>query len=554
MSRIPTLPRQLLYVLLGVIIVATAATWANQDKKGNEKTDQEVKRDAAPPKKEAAAAATSAPTPTAAPTAPAPPATTKPTAATANPSAPSTAAGGEGAGAANSVAVTRGPLSIELTLSGNLEATAMTEVSIVPKQWGQLVVAEVVPAGTRVSKGQTLLKLDTTKIDEAIRDLEATRALAELNLRQAVENQKLLEKSAPLDAELAERTKKNAEQDYDLYVKVDAPQLKKTADFQLRSSEQNLEYVNEELKQLEKMYKADDLTEETEEIILKRARNDVDRAQFSTELARNRHERTTTVDLPRGAEQQKYTLQQAVITWEKSRLTLPALQQRQKLELEKMQLEHKKSEDKLAELKRDGEMLTIAAPVDGVVYYGRSQNGKWVGAGMMAQKFRPGGQVAPYETLFTIVSEGPWVVRSSVSERDLATARPGMAGRAKLAAYPKNRFAVKVRDVASVPGGDGSFDMTLDVAGPLLQPLIAGMSCEVKLGVYFNADTITVPTKAVFSEEPDDEKQFVYLVSADGTGKPEKRAVVTGQSKGDMTEIVSGLSGGDKVLLQKPAP
>ena len=49
----------------------------------------------------------------------------------------------------------------------------------------------------------------------------------------------------------------------------------------LKSSEQYLAYAAEELNQLKKMYEADDLTEETEEIILQRAQYQYERAKFS---------------------------------------------------------------------------------------------------------------------------------------------------------------------------------------------------------------------------------------------------------------------------------
>ena len=58
----------------------------------------------------------------------------------------------------------------------------------------------------------------------------------------------------------------------------------------LKSSEQYLAYAAEELNQLKKMYEADDLTEETEEIILQRAQNQYDRAKFSLEAAKIRNE------------------------------------------------------------------------------------------------------------------------------------------------------------------------------------------------------------------------------------------------------------------------
>lgn len=553
MSRIAALPTRRISVLLFLLAVAIVAACATQDKKPEEKKEKEGKPEAAAAKTESTPASSKPGSPAASA---AKPAEKSDTATAAKPvekeaAAEKPAAASAATSATGQVAVTRGPLKIESTLSGNLEANKMTEVSIAPKQWSQLVVTEAVPAGTRVTKGQALLKLDTTKIDEAIRELEAGRALAELSLRQAVEGHKLAEKSLPVEVEAADRTRKIAEQDYEHFVKVDEPQAKKSAEFQLKSSEQNLEYVTEELKQLEKMYKADDLTEETEEIILKRARNDVERAQHSAEQARIRHNRTVNLDLPRTAEQQKHAWQQAIVAWEKARLALSAQQMRQKLELDKLQQDHKKSEEKLAELKRDRELLTITAPADGIVFYGRSQNGKWATAASVAQKLRPGGQVMPYEILFTIVSEGPWTVRATASERDAVSVRPGTAGQLKLTAHPKLRLPVKVREVGSVPNPEGSYDVALDITAPSDQPLVAGMSGAVKLTTYFNADTITVPSKAVFEDEMDVQKQFVYVVS--GEGKPEKRSVVTGHTKDDVTEIVSGLAAGDKIFLEKPA-
>lgn len=477
---------------------------------------------------------------------PAPSASDSP-AATEKPAA--SAAGGEVAGTA---AVTKGPLKIELTLTGNLEGVSMQEVTLDPKQWTQFEVVEAVAPGTRVKAGDSLLKLDTEKIDDAIRDLEMARPLAELDLRLATESYVVLEKSTPIDLEMSERAKKMAEQDFDLYTKVEGQLAKNSAEFQLKSSEQNLEYVNEELKQLEKMYKADDLTEETEEIILKRSRNDVERAKFLAEQARARHDRALRLDLPRAAEQQKFNLQQAELTWERARSSLPASYLRQKLDLEKKRVDLKKSDERLAELKHDRELMNVKSPAAGIVFYGRSQNGKWTTASALVQKYRPGGQVMPHESLFTIVGDGGWIVRSSISEKDLASVQAGLAGRAKFAAYPKEGVPLKVKDVAVVPDGDGTFDVAFDLTGKSQQPLIAGMSCEIKLTTYYAAEALTVPSKSVFADDVDEDKQFVFVANAQG--KPEKRAVVSGRVKGEMTEITSGLSASDKVFLQKPTP
>jgi len=68
--------------------------------------------------------------------------------------------------------------------------------------------------------------------------------------------------------------------------------------------------------------------------------------------------------------------------------------------------------------------------------------------------------------------------------------------------------------------------------------------------VHSNANAVLAPSKVIFTDEVDEEKQFVFVVPA--SGKPEKRFVVTGHVKGEQTEIVSGLNGDESLLLQKP--
>ena len=51
---------------------------------------------------------------------------------------------------------------------------------------------------------------------------------------------------------------------------MERPFTLKSTEFSLKMTKEKLEYEEEELRQLEKMYKADDITEETEAIVLKR--------------------------------------------------------------------------------------------------------------------------------------------------------------------------------------------------------------------------------------------------------------------------------------------
>ena len=76
-------------------------------------------------------------------------------------------------------------------------------------------------------------------------------------------------------------------------------------EFSLRSSQQQLENQKEELKQLEKMYRSKDLTEETEEIILKRQRFAVEQSEHFLRLTKNRRDQVINVDLPRREREMK---------------------------------------------------------------------------------------------------------------------------------------------------------------------------------------------------------------------------------------------------------
>ena len=69
----------------------------------------------------------------------------------------------------------------------------------------------------------------------------------------------------------------------------------KSAEFMVKYYNFMLDYEKDELEQLEKMYEADDLTEETEEIVLKRQRNSVEFAEFSLENAKLSRDETLKV-------------------------------------------------------------------------------------------------------------------------------------------------------------------------------------------------------------------------------------------------------------------
>jgi multidrug efflux pump subunit AcrA (membrane-fusion protein) len=448
--------------------------------------------------------------------------------------------------------VEKAPFKVEVTLKGVFESAALAEVSIKPEVWGPaagggLTVVKAAEPGTAVKTGDVLLTLDREKIDRAVRDQEADQQLADLAIRLAELDLPIVERSAPLELAAADRGKARADEDLRKFLAVDKPLMVESAEFGVRNAAHNLEYVEEELKQLQKMYRKD-LTEETEEIILKRQRNQVESAKFMLKQAENRRDQTLKVDLPRREQDMKDAAVKAGIADEKVRSTTPLAVNQKRLALEKAKYERARGAEKLANLKKDRELFVVKSPADGIVYYGRSVQGQWPAAAGLVTRLQKGGSIQSDEVFMTIVKPGPLTVRATVEEKDRGLVAAGAPCKVTPAAMPDTKLAGKIDRVSRVPVG-GTFEAIVGFDSAPGDAIVPGMACAVKVVTYTNPDAVTVPAVAVFDDELDEDKHYVYKA---GTGKPEKATVTVGKRSGGRAEITSGLSAGDEILLAKP--
>jgi HlyD family secretion protein len=299
------------------------------------------------------------------------------------------------------------------------------------------------------------------------------------------------------------------------------------------------------------MYKADDLTEETEEIILKRTRHEVEQAKFMFESAKIRHQETLKVALPRKQETIERATRSTTLELEKARATLPITVNQKRLALAKSQQELVKVTDKLAKLKQDRAMLTITAPAAGAVYYGRWVEGKWSGGSEAAEMLKKGGKLAAGQVILTILNPDLLHVQASAAEKQLHALKAGQAVRITPTGYPDAKLPAKVVSVSPLPTPSGSFEVRIvRDAGAQTVPLAAGMTCKAQVLLYSNDQAIAVPSGAVFLDDWSDAGAYVYVV--DKEGKPQKRNVEAGRKSDEKTEIVRGLEVGEKILLAKP--
>ncbi|QEH35909.1 HlyD family secretion protein [Aquisphaera giovannonii] len=454
------------------------------------------------------------------------------------------------------VKVEKGTFRVDVSVPAVFEPVKAVEVSISPKAWAQpMMVERAAGLGTAVKRGDILVDIDREKIDKAIQDAEVDLAAGELALKHAAEELPILEKLLPLDLAAAERTKAQADEDLARFLEIDRPQAEKMAAFSLKSATESLEYSREELRQLEKMYRSKDLTEETEEIILRRTRFQVESAEVYLKSAQLQSEATLKIQLPRQEIAAREAAARQALEIQRARTGLPLTLNQKRQALAKLQHDHARAAEKLADLRRDRDAMSVHAPADGLVYYGREERGAWPQAAALASKLRKGGTLAADEVFITIVAPRPLVAVASVEEKELRhlAGRADLKGLAVPTIDPALASPAHLVSLTPVPREAGKFDIVADVElGPEAALIKPGMACTLKFTTYRARDALSLPSSSVFEEEADDGSpvQVVYRPGPDG--KPSRQVVKAGKVHGGRTEILSGLRQGDEVLAAKP--
>ncbi len=433
------------------------------------------------------------------------------------------------------------------TITATVESKNMTPLSADTKNWTDLVIDKIVPEGTRVSKDQPIVWFDTEKIDRKITESEQALALTKLSVESAKLEFDQLAKTFELDRQLAERKHRNTEQDFNYFNDVDKPNRIRSAERGLKNAQWSLEYSQEELNQLERMYQEDELTEESEEIVLKRTRRQVENSQFYLEQAQMRTARTLEYDLPREAEKKQEELERAKLEFEKSKVTLPIEREKKQVAFDKARFELGKQQIDHDKLTADRKRMVINAPSDGVLYFGRCARGKWLSAaGSGSRDLEKGKTVPQNKTIVTIVDVDQLMLRAELTEKQLSHIEKDKSGLATPAAFPNRHVDASVTSISYVPIAADKYDCQLSIS-ETPKGLMPGMTCSIRFVIHQSHEAIAVPESSVFSDNGVD--HYVYLTGDDA---PEKRSVNVGLTANKKSEITSGLSKGDKILLGRP--
>jgi len=472
--------------------------------------------------------------------------------------------------------VERGDLIISVTESGDIKA--VKSVDIKSKVEGRNTIVNIVPEGTiitpeDVNDGKVLVELDSSKLKEQVAQKEIDFTTAEASFADANESYLIQVKQNESDVTAAELKVKFALMDFQKHLGGDIAQevIEKmesnpnlnpdmtslindpnslggatsqqldTLQDAILLAQGNLEKASDVLEGTQKLYDANYASE----LELKVAVLDVARYSIQEKATLKELKLYQLYDFPKEAETflSNYNESKLELVRTQARARAQLAQARAKLVSAKARYELQK--ERLEKLHDQIEACVIKAPAVGqAVYWSSTQQWSRV-------KIEQGADVPEGYKIITIPDASEMKVEIKVHENWIDKIQLGQEAKITIAAFSDKAFTGKVLKKAplaepqrwlnpdlKVYPTDVSIDGTHDF-------LKTGMTAKVEVTIDELHDVLYVPIQSVVTV---DEKEMCYVMAS----RAEKREVETGLFNDDFVEIKSGLTEGEKVLLNPP--
>jgi len=441
---------------------------------------------------------------------------------------------------ADTYKVKKGTLKLEVSTDGTLAALEPYETKLKSKAYaGQFTVVSAAAHGAMVRKGESILELDPKPFNWAVEGAENELATARANLKKAEADAELAAKGEALSLRIAEDGLKNSEGSLKWFEEVDGPQMLHLADLQVKMQKSQVDDQDDELDQLRKMYKTEDLTTATADIVIKRAVRRLEVSREMLKMQEEKRDKTKTFDYP-------IVKQRTVDAVEQSRQALTSLRNVQaqaavtrKSGLATARIASEQAEQKLADLKSDQANFSFKAAEDGMVMYDQMPEAQ---PGSDKRGLKAGDKLTAGQLVMRVVYPGRLKMDVTLTEAQAFWIDPGMRARVTPAAFPQLSYE---GTCGPVVGGNRTSPPGFGFIVPVTLPqtdarLVPGMKASVKIEAGKVDDVLVIPVAAVSGGK----------VSIKKDGKSEDRPVVLGKSDGEKVEVKEGLAEGDEIMAK----
>ena len=362
-------------------------------------------------------------------------------------------------------------------LKGVIEAFVTDEIVAETEQITSYTLERLVPHGATVKAEDNIVWFDSEPITEKRKAAETEMRLATITMEEEEFNHQQFMASQKLKRSEIERPWKAAQQNYTNFVKVDRERTIKTQENLLKGSLASLENTKEELEQLQQMYDADELTEESEEIVLKRAKRAVESAEFRHQSTIISTERAIKQVLPRTIAEQEATFTNAEQAHEKVVRDLDVESTRAQIEITRKRDAYKKAQTKHSELKAECKKVVLASKIAGIVVHGKLTRGKLSDKPSLLKK---GSTVSGSQVIATVLAPGKLQIRLDLTQSNLPVVMQGAKCTVTVPGVEGFKATGTVKSVSAIPYAGTRYDCV--VAFPSgKNKLMPTMACEVSL-------------------------------------------------------------------------
>ena len=440
--------------------------------------------------------------------------------------------------------VHRGPLTISVLESGTIKAS---EQEIIKSEVeGKTTILSLVKEGTLVKKGDLLIELDASRLEDNKIDQQIRVQNAEAAFIRARENLEVVKNQAQSDQEKAELDYQFAKEDLVQYEEGEYPKNLKEANSRITVAKEELGRAEEKLRWSKILFDEKYISQtelQADELSAQKAKLDLELAEADRDLLRDYTYKRKIAELNSDVRQTELALKR---TQRKAAADIVQAE----AELRAKESEFTRESSKLDKINQQIVKTKITAPIDGLVVYATSAQGNWRGN---AEPLNEGQEVREQQELIYLPAPGSVMAEAKIHESSLEKVKIGMPVLVTVDAVPGRVFTGQVDTIAPLPDAVSVWlnpDLKLYASDIRLEGnsagLRTGMSCRVEILVQQYEDVLFVPVQAVTKV---DGRPVVHVVN--GTSI-EIRPVEIGLDNNRMVLIKSGLKAGEKILLTPP--
>ncbi len=440
--------------------------------------------------------------------------------------------------------VRKGPLTISVTEAGTIRPRE--QIILKNEVEGQTVILYVIEEGTEVKKGDLLVELDVSQLEDQRVNQKIQVINTEASFINARENLEVVKNQARADVDQAVLDLEFAGQDLEQYEDGEYPKLEKEARAKITLADETLTNAKNSLDWSKKLFEEKYLSEtelKRDELAWQKARLELELANDALELLQNFSYKRRKAELESSLKQKKLSL-------ERIRRKASADQAQAEARLKASEAEFQQQKDKLAKISVQIAKTKIFAPMDGTVIYATSTKMSWRSSD---EPLAEGQIVRERQELIYLPTTASYNAEIKVHESSLEKIRTGLPVLISVDALPGRNFTGQVFSIAPLPDATSMFmNPDLKVYNSVIrvdgngQDLRNGMSCRAEIIVDNYEDATYVPVQAVMQV---DGKPTVYI--ADGK-RFVPRVVRIGMDNNVMLRIIDGVEEGEKVLLAPP--